>query len=83
MQLDGGREVRHARARNCTVRLGLADGLFLDITDDGVGIPPGHISGVGLVSMRERASELGGSCAIEPTPEGGTRISVRIPAAKE
>ncbi|MGH3086000.1 MAG: sensor histidine kinase [Rubrobacteraceae bacterium] len=76
--------VRHARARNCAVRLGLAESdLRLEITDDGVGIPPMHTSGVGLVSMRERASELGGSCEIEPLPEGGTRVSVRIPMAKE
>lgn len=75
--------VRHARARNCAVRLRLADDLLLEVADDGVGIPPGYTSGVGLVSMRERASELGGSCEVEPLPEGGTRVSVRIPMAKE
>ncbi|MBA2691388.1 MAG: histidine kinase [Rubrobacter sp.] len=75
--------VRYARARNCSVSLGLAEDLLLEITDDGVGIPPGYTSGVGLVSMRERASELGGSCAVEPVPEGGTRVFVRIPTAKE
>jgi two-component system NarL family sensor kinase len=38
---------------------------------------------VGLSSMRERASELGGSCVVERAPEGGTRVLVRLPLPKE
>jgi signal transduction histidine kinase len=34
---------------------------------------------VGLSSMRERAEELGGTLAIEPEPEGGTRVLARLP----
>jgi two-component system, NarL family, sensor kinase len=55
----------------------------LEIVDDGVGIPAERSAGVGLSSMRERASELGGSCIVEPAPEGGTRVLVHLPLPKE
>jgi signal transduction histidine kinase len=29
--------------------------------------------------MRERAAEVGGDVAIEPRPEGGTRVLARLP----
>lgn len=71
---------RHARARTAAVRLG-TDGETFEVTvdDDGVGIAPGHGCGVGLTSMRERATELGGSCVVQPRPAGGTRVLARLP----
>jgi len=75
--------VRHARAKTCIVRLVVKDDVILEIVDDGVGIPKERSAGVGLSSMRERASELGGTCVVESTPEGGTRVLVRLPLAKE
>jgi signal transduction histidine kinase len=69
----------HASAQTCLVRLWLDHGLCLEIRDDGVGLPKDSHIGVGLVSMRERAAELGGSCVIEPVPSGGTRVMVRLP----
>jgi len=74
--------VRHARARACLVRLAVSDALELTVTDDGVGLPRAHAAGVGLLSMRERATELGGSCVVEPEGGGGTRVSARIPLTK-
>lgn len=71
--------VRHARARTCVVRLSAADAVRLEVLDDGTGIPKTHVAGVDLLSMRERAAELGGDCAVEPRPEGGTRILVVLP----
>lgn len=66
---------RHARARNCSICLAPADGeLEVRIDDDGVGIPAVCRSGVGLQSMRERAEELGGTCAIEPREPRGTSV---------
>jgi signal transduction histidine kinase len=75
--------VRHAHACNCTVRLSLLDGFRLEVTDDGVGLPAEQHAGVGLLSMRERATEVGGSCEIEPVPGHGTRVLVKLPLAKE
>jgi signal transduction histidine kinase len=74
---------RHARAQSCVVRLAVSEDVGLKIVDDGVGIPAERSAGVGLSSMRERASELGGSCVVERAPEGGTRVLVRLPLPKE
>jgi signal transduction histidine kinase len=75
--------VRHANACNCTVRLSLLDGLQLEVMDDGVGLPAEQHAGVGLLSMCERAKEVGGSCEIEPMPGHGTRVLVKLPLPKE
>lgn len=76
--------VRHARARTCTVglalrRRGAGTDLELSIDDDGVGLDPTHRRGVGLISMQERAVELGGICRVEPGAGGGTRVFARLP----
>jgi len=66
--------VRHAEARTCVIRLSLGEAVELEISDDGVGLPEDRRAGVGLTSMRERAAELGGTCVIEPMPQGGTHV---------
>ena len=75
--------VRHANARSCVVRLRIDDGLWVEIQDDGRGLPPTRRSGVGLTSIRERTTELGGSLVIESVAEQGTHIRVRLPLAGE
>src|SRR5215217_8061907 len=73
---------RHAQAKTCNVRLSVDRGagvLEVEITDDGVGIPGNRAAGVGLSSMRERAEELGGTLAVEPGLQGGTRVLARLP----
>jgi signal transduction histidine kinase len=73
---------RHASAQHCLLRLAIdAEILHLDISDDGKGIPSGHRIGIGLHTMHERASELGGSCTITASSQGGTAIRVRLPLA--
>jgi two-component system NarL family sensor kinase len=73
---------RHAHAKSCYARLAVDRGtgvVEVEITDDGVGMAGDRIAGVGLSSMRERAEELGGSLAVGPGPEGGTRVLARLP----
>ena len=71
---------RHAHATHCSVRLRLNHGLDVNICDDGVGLPEGWRAGVGIASMRERVTELGGDLVIEPSLPHGTRINAHLPA---
>ncbi len=75
--------VKHAQARRCYIRLWLAGGLYLEVSDDGRGLSPGAPVGVGLTSMRERAAELGGMCHLEPVAPHGTRLVVHLPLVEE
>lgn len=70
---------RHAKARHCSVRLSLFGDLCLEVIDDGRGLPADVRAGVGLISMRERAEELGGTCRTEALPRGGTEVMVCLP----
>ncbi len=75
---------RHAEAHSCHIRLTLGHAaLRMEISDDGVGLASERQVGVGLVSMRERAEELGGTCAILSGPGNGTHIVAILPLAKE
>jgi len=70
---------RHAHATACTVRVDVDEALQLEIEDDGVGLPAGYRAGVGITSMRERATELGGTCTIDRRLPRGTRVQISIP----
>ena len=74
---------RHARATHCSVRIRLNGGLDAEVDDDGVGLPEGWRAGVGITSMRERVTELGGDLTIEPGVPHGTRITARMPAQEQ
>jgi signal transduction histidine kinase len=80
--------LRHARARTCTISLTVAEGasgaaLRIEVEDDGVGLPVSRRSGVGLLSLRERAEELGGTCAVAASAAGGTRVAALLPLGQE
>jgi signal transduction histidine kinase len=75
----------HARPRLVTIDL--TDDhttVSLVIHDDGLGFDPstaataedGHF---GLVGLRERAAQLGGTCTVDSRPGNGTTVSVRVP----
>ena len=55
----------------------------MNICDDGVGLPEGWRAGVGIASMRERVTELGGDLVIEPNQPHGTRINAHLPAREQ
>lgn len=61
---------RHAGARTCAVTLHLHDGLVIGIDDDGASGADWQ-PGVGLTSMRERVTELGGRFTAGPAGHGG------------
>ncbi|MBS1905671.1 MAG: hypothetical protein JST33_03685, partial [Actinobacteria bacterium] len=75
---------RHAPGSRAAVAVQRhADDWGIRIDDDGAGLLASTVPGVGMTSMRERAAELGGSVAFTPSPLGGTRVAVRIPAPSE
>lgn len=86
--------MRHAHARQAYIRLsiiapaiaeaehpGTANKmLFIQVTDDGHGCDPQQLkSGFGLAGMRERINSLGGTFAIQTSPQQGMQIWASIP----
>ena len=77
--------VRHSGASRIRVRLDYRpDDVTLSVADDGRGFDfaamqresNGHY---GLITMRERAAEIGGSLLIESRPPAGTEITAIVP----
>ncbi len=76
--------VRHAHPDRLDVRLTCsAEGIRLEVRDDGAGFDPtaDHPGHLGLQSMRERALNLGGSLDIVSDYGCGTQIYVTVPVA--
>jgi two-component system, NarL family, sensor kinase len=71
--------IRHAEARCCTITITTNSGLQVRIEDDGVGLAATVRSGVGLQSMRERATEVGGECVIANGARRGVIVCVSLP----
>jgi signal transduction histidine kinase len=74
--------VRHGRARNVTVYLRDADGIWLRVTDDGQGFDPTQPQpegSYGLISMRERTEALGGQFRISSSRGEGTSMEILLP----
>ena len=71
---------RHARASKISVSLRMeGENLLAEVTDDGAGFGPEASMGVGLGSMRERASLVGGELEIESEAGRGTIVRLRVP----
>jgi signal transduction histidine kinase len=72
--------VRHAKATSVTLQVSVEEEMLLiQIRDNGIGVSPDARAGVGLLSMRERAMEVGGDLTVEKIATGGTGIAARLP----
>lgn len=78
--------VKHSGVRHFYVNLtGVANVVELTVQDPGVGFDTQtalNNPGLGLVSMRERASLVGGQISIASKPTYGTLVNVRVPVAE-
>lgn len=82
---------QHARAQHVTVCLTLPGAFVqLAIKDDGIGFVPDQRpvrgkrhGGLGLLSMRERVTYVGGTLRVKSARRAGTEIEVRIPLPPE
>jgi two-component system sensor histidine kinase UhpB len=79
--------LKHSKATNIWVSIGLTDGLLsLEIQDDGEGFEVGSAfnaardkGSLGMLGMKERAEMLGGELRFVSTPGEGTMIECLIP----
>jgi signal transduction histidine kinase len=65
--------VRHGAASAVTVIVTVEDDLMIEVSDNGQGIGP-EVTGSGLINLRRRAEDIGGSFAVGPAAGGGTRL---------
>jgi PAS domain S-box-containing protein len=76
---------KHARATRVDIHIGVeGQALALRVVDDGQGfdlnqVPAGHM---GLGTMGQRATALGGEYSVESKPGQGTTVTVRLPLAE-
>jgi PAS domain S-box-containing protein len=74
--------VKHSACSRATVKLAVKRGsVEFIVTDNGRGFDPDARlgSGLGLISMRERASLLGGQFSVKAAPGSGTTVLARFP----
>jgi signal transduction histidine kinase len=81
---------KHAHASSCRVTVrDLTTSVQVSIDDDGSGFDAaeveqlGHARGLGLIGIRERTQQLGGTFVIDSAPGRGARLIVEMPARPE
>src|SRR5260221_6067021 len=80
--------VAHAQPSRIVVRIEFsASEVGLEVRDDGTGFDlAGNSTGenghFGIIGMRERVEQLGGSFRLDTRPGGGTVVVVRIPLVR-
>lgn len=73
--------LRHSEARSCAVRVERSGGRArVTVADDGRGTPGSVRSGTGLLGLRERLAERGGTVTVEHRPDGFTLVA-EVPLA--
>jgi signal transduction histidine kinase len=72
---------KHARAAAVVVTAGRrpGGGVVVAVTDDGPGLPPDHVPGLGLTATAEALGRLGGTLRVASDPEGGTTWRAELP----
>jgi signal transduction histidine kinase len=71
---------KHSRSKRAEVRLCyLPDAIVLEVEDQGVGFASSHAYGMGLISMRERASLVNGHLDLETSSSGGALVRLTVP----
>ncbi len=77
--------LKHSAAKTVDITLNVdTDGIVMQISDDGTGIPAGRLTATGshgLASMRHRVRALGGRLDVRSPASGGTVLLVQMPAA--
>ncbi|CAL9513416.1 sensor histidine kinase [Streptomyces sp. Tu 3180] len=72
--------LRHGDARRCTVGLQVREGrVVLTVENDGVPRTGGPGRGSGLVGLRERLTEIGGTLRAGPTGDGRFLLTAEVP----
>jgi signal transduction histidine kinase len=79
---------RHSGAKHAELTveietIGHRDMVRLCVSDDGNGVDPARPGGLGLLTMRERAAQLGGTVTITPRAGGGTVVCATLPVASK
>ena len=79
---------KHAQATDVQITLSyISDVIMLDIQDNGVGLddakPSPYSSGYGLLAMRERAEQCGGTVILESDPDEGTTVVITVPLSED
>jgi signal transduction histidine kinase len=75
--------LKYANATEIILKVVVEDDLHFSIKDNGEGFDTELTTGIGLISMRERATGLGGSFSIESNHAEGTEITVSVPLARD
>jgi len=71
--------LKHSRSNQAMILLHLTEPFWIEISDQGQGFDWEHIAnsaGIGLKSMRERASEIGWKLRVTTSPGAGTSVRV-------
>jgi signal transduction histidine kinase len=72
--------LRHAHAKSVLIEINVDHGMVLmSVEDDGIGYDPESVStGLGTLTMRERAAQIGGSVQVRTAQNAGTTVEVTV-----
>ncbi len=71
---------RHAQAKTVQIELKQNPGrLVLSVHDDGIGFDAENVRGLGMVGMKERLRQMGGTLRVTSHPGSGTTVVAEVP----